>query len=334
MTTQGDMPDTEIADHGADSDDPSLPILHANRQQQVVLVEGEEVTAVRVEGEEGEGGGIYLPVRPMCAALGIDFSSQMQRIRRHDVMAEALRRVRIETGGGAQVLQCLELESTLMWLATVEGRRVKESLRQRLHLYQRWVFKRVSEAFAAEAGLPPPAAGGAAVASPDQGDQGQASSTAMTLRQVEQFGLSIAAMAREQLEFDQRLTGVQGDVADIKGQVARHDERLDNAAAVVGQWMRRLAQLEGRLYPGNPITTEQSEELKAKVHAVAQAFIARGWASPHYANPYQALFTELSRRFSVPSYRALPVERYERAMTWLDELHTALAAGATPALGS
>jgi len=334
MTTQGDMPDTEIADHGADSDDPSLPILRANRQQQVVLVEGEEVTAVRVEGEEGEGGGIYLPVRPMCAALGIDFSSQMQRIRRHDVMAEALRRVRIETGGGAQVLQCLELESTLMWLATVEGRRVKESLRQRLHLYQRWVFKRVSEAFAAEAGLPPPAAGGAAVASPDQGDQGQASSTAMTLRQVEQFGLSIAAMAREQLEFDQRLTGVQGDVADIKGQVTRHDERLDNAAAVVGQWMRRLAQLEGRLYPGNPITTEQSEELKAKVHAVAQAFIARGWASPHYANPYQALFTELSRRFSVPSYRALPVERYDRAMTWLDELHTALAAGATPALGS
>jgi hypothetical protein len=329
MTTHGDAPDSAIVDQGTDSDESTLPILRADRQQQVVLVEGEEITAVRVEGE-----GIFLPLRPMCAALGIDYSGQTQRIRRHDVMAEALRRVRIETGGGTQIFQCLELESTLMWLATVEGRRVKESLRERLHLYQRWVFKRVSEAFAAEAGLPPSVAGGAAIAPLDQGDQSQASSTAMTLRQVEQFGLSIAAMAREQLEFDQRLTGVQGDVADIKGQVARHDERLDNAAAVVGQWMRRLAQLEGRLYPGNPITTEQSEELKAKVHAVAQAFIAHGWASPHYANPYQALFTELSRRFSVPSYRALPVERYERAMTWLDELQTALAAGATPALGS
>jgi len=172
-----------------------------------------------------------------------------------------------------------------MWLATVEGRRVKESLRQRLHLYQRWVFKRVSEAFAAEAGLPPPAASGATAAPLDQGDQSQVSSTAMTLRQVEQFGLSIAAMAREQLEFDQRLTSVQGDVADIKGHIARHDERLDNAAAVVGQWMRRLAQLEGRLYPGNPITTEQSEELKAKVHAVAQAFIARGWPRPTMQTP-------------------------------------------------
>jgi len=329
MTTHGDTPNSEIADQGTDSDESSLPILRADRQQQVVLVEGEEITAVRVEGE-----GIFLPLRPMCVALGIDYSGQTQRIRRHDVMAEALRRVRIETGGGTQIFQCLELESTLMWLATVEGRRVKESLRQRLHLYQRWVFKRVSEAFAAEAGLPLPAAGGAAVASSNQDDQSQASSTAMTLRQVEQFGLSIAAMAREQLEFDQRLTSVRGDVDEIKGQVARHDERLDNAAAVVGQWMRRLAQLEGRLYPGTPITTEQSEELKAKVHAVAQAFIAHGWASPHYANPYQALFTELSRRFSVPSYRALPVERYERAMTWLDELHIALAAGTTPALGS
>ncbi len=62
--------------------------------------------------------------------------------------------------------------------------------------------------------------------------------------------------------------------------------------------------------------------------------IERGWASPHYANPYQALFTELSRRFSVPSYHALPVERYHRAMAWLNELHTALAAGAMPTLGS
>ncbi len=328
MTMQGNMPDPEMPDQGTDSTDPSLPILRADRQQQVVLVEGEEVTAVLVEGEDG---GIFLPLRTMCAALGIDYSGQTQRIRRHDVMAEGLRRVRIETAGGAQVFLCLELESTLMWLATIEGRRVKESLRPRLVLYQRWVFKRVSEAFAAEAGLPLP---GAAVAPFDQGDQDQATSTALTLRQVEQFGLSIAAMAREQLEFDQRLTGVQGDVAAIKDRVARHDERLDNAATVVGQWMRRLAQLEGRLYPGNPITTEQAEELKAKVHAVAQAFIERGWASPHYANPYQALFTELSRRFSVPSYHALPVERYHRAMAWLDELHTALAAGATPALGS
>ena len=151
MTTHGDTPDiddTEMADRGADPDESSLPILRADHQQQVVLVEGEEVTAVRVEGA-GEGKDIFLPLRPMCAALGIDYSGQTQRIRRHDVMAEGLRRVRIETGGGGQVFLCLELESTLMWLATVEGRRVKESLRQRLHLYQRWVFKRVSEAFAA-----------------------------------------------------------------------------------------------------------------------------------------------------------------------------------------
>lgn len=28
-----------------------------------------------------------------------------------------------------------------MWLATIERRRVKESLRARLQVYQRWVFK-------------------------------------------------------------------------------------------------------------------------------------------------------------------------------------------------
>jgi len=107
MTTHGDAPDSAIADQGTDSDEPTLPVLRADHQQQVVLVEGEEITAVRVEGE-----GIFLPLRPMCAALGIDYSGQTQRIRRHDVMAEALRRVRIETGGGTQIFQCLELGVT------------------------------------------------------------------------------------------------------------------------------------------------------------------------------------------------------------------------------
>lgn len=323
----GDAADTEIADQSTDAQASELPILRADRQQQVVLVEEEEVTAVRVAGEGTEAGGIYLPLRPMCAALGIDYSGQTQRIRRHDVMAEGLRRVRIETAGGAQVFLCLELESVLMWLATIEGRRVKESLRARLQVYQRWVFKKVSEAFAAETGLALPATtASTAVAQPN--------STALTLQQVEQFGLAIATMAREQLAFDQRLTEVQSDVTEIQGQVARHDERLDNAAAVVARWMRRLVALEGRLYPGNPITAEQSEELKAKVHGVSQALIEHGWASSKYANPYQALFSELNRRFSVPSYHAIPVDRYSRAMTWLDDIQAALAAGNAPKLES
>lgn len=315
--------DDEAADQGTEPTEDSLPILPAQRQQQVAIVEGEEVLATQVEGE-----GIFLPVRPMCLALGIDFSSQMHRIRRHDVMSAALRRVRIETVGGSQVFQCLELESVLMWLATIEARRVKEELRERLLVYQRWVFKRVSAAFTTETGI--------ATSAHDRPSLAVTTSTttAMTLQQVEQFGLAIATLARQQLAFEHGLTSVQGDVADIKSQVAHHDERLNNAATVVGQWMRRLVTLEGRLYPGNPITAEQSEELKAKVHGVAQALLEHGWASPKYANPYQALFAELNRRFSVPSYHAIPVDQYGRAMTWLTAIQSALAAGTPPALES
>jgi len=323
MPARRDKQDEDTPDQSTELHDLSLPTLRADRQQQVVLVEGEEVLAVQVAGE-----GIFLPLRPMCAALGIDFSGQSQRIRRHDVMSAALRRVQIETAGGSQVFQCLELESVLMWLATIEAKRVKESLRSRLQVYQRWVFRKVREAFAAETGL---VASGYAEPSPDVAQHG---TTAMTLQQVEQFGLAIATLARQQLTFEQGLTDVKGEVVEIKSQVAHHDERLNNAAAVVGQWMRRLVTLEGRLYPGNPITAEQSEELKAKVHGVAQALLEHGWASPKYANPYQALFAELNRRFSVPSYHAIPVDQYGRAMTWLTAIQSALAAGTPPALES
>jgi len=50
--------------------------------QRQVVIEGEEVLAAWVGAEE-----IYLPVRPLCEALGVHTNSQLQRIRRNEVLA-------------------------------------------------------------------------------------------------------------------------------------------------------------------------------------------------------------------------------------------------------
>jgi len=56
------------------------------REQRHVLIEGEDVLAVWI-GERD----IYIPLRPMCEALGIVARAQITRIKRDDVMAERLK---------------------------------------------------------------------------------------------------------------------------------------------------------------------------------------------------------------------------------------------------
>ncbi len=114
--------------------------------------------------------------------------------------------------------------------------------------------------------------------------------------------------------------------------VAVQRERLDQAARVVGGALRRLMTLEQRLYPGNVISQEQATELKAKVHAVARELIWHGWSSSRSSGPFQSLFGELNRRFAVPSYQAISIEQFGRAMTWLGEIQAALEAGRPPDL--
>ena len=85
------------------------------REQRHVLIEGEDVLAAWI-GERD----IYIPLRPMCEALGIVARAQITRIKRDDVMAERLRSLRLETPGGLQTVQALHLEAVPLWLAGIE----------------------------------------------------------------------------------------------------------------------------------------------------------------------------------------------------------------------
>lgn len=56
-------------------------------EQKSVDFYGDELTAVRAED-----GQVYVSIRHMCAALGIDRRGQMRRIRDNEVLAEGYKR--------------------------------------------------------------------------------------------------------------------------------------------------------------------------------------------------------------------------------------------------
>jgi hypothetical protein len=303
----------------SDSENPAgspSAVLVPTEQRQITLMEGDEVVAARVDPDM-----IYLPLRVLCDNLGIGYSAQFARLKRDEVLAEALRRLKIQTAGGVQTMQCLELETVPLWLAMIEPSRVREDLRDKLRLYKRWVRRRVWEAFAHETGLAGALEGSRAPvpASPD----------AQSLIHIAQMAEAIATMARQQLAFEQnvdtRLVTLDAHVAALAEGQQTISGRLDQAAAVVGSLLRRVDSIEGVVRGGEVISDAQAAEISALVKAIAAELTEKVKAAGTTGrNPYQAVFGELYRRFRVSSYHNIPQRRFNEVMTWLREYQETL----------
>ncbi len=266
----------------------------------------DEVLAARTETSE-----IYLPIKPICTALGVNWGTQFRKIKSDDVLTESTRTLRLQTRGGPQNLVCMDVEAIPMWLAGIEPSRVREDLRERLISYKRWVRKTVYEAFARETGIETAMSTSRAMtpANPDM----------TALAHIAQMAEAIATMARQQMAFEQhvdtRFTALQGEIVEQREEVMG---RLDQAAAVVGSLLHRMNAVEGMVAPGQVISESQAAEISTLVKAIATEMAARDKGSAGTGrNPYQAVFGELYRRFRVSSYHNVPIRRFGEVMVWL-----------------
>jgi len=288
-------------------------VIEPVEQKLVVLTPGsdDEVLAARIDTSE-----IYLPVRPICTALGVSWTTQYRKIKSDDVLLESTRTLRLQTRGGSQNLVCMDVEAIPMWLAAIEPNRVRADLRDKLRAYKRWVRKVVYEAFVRETGIGT-ALGASQAMMPANPDM-------TALAHVVQLAEAIATMGRQQMAFEQhvdtRLTALQGEIIEQRTEVMG---RLDQAAAVVGSLLHRMTAVEGVVTPGQVISEAQAAEISALVKAIATEMAARGGAG---RNPYQAVFGELYRRFRVSSYHNIPVRRFGEVMAWLKQYQETLDA--------
>jgi hypothetical protein len=280
-----------------------------------VMIEGDDILAARVDA-----GDIYLPLRSMCETLGVSYQGQVARIRRDEVLAEGLQPLRVETGGGVQSVQALHLECVPLWLAGLEPGRVKEEIRPRLRVYKRWVRQKVWEAFATELGLP------------QTPGPAPADAIALSLQQVADLGRALTALAEQQLAFQHEQTQIRGILADHELRLGVQEGRLDRAAQVMGETIREVRALKGRLDPGNVITDEQAADLQETIKAIAEELTRQSADSGQQKNYYASLFSELHRRFRVSTYKNLSIEKYARAMAWLRDYDAALGRSQHPPL--
>ena len=257
---------------------------------------------VNVNGKER----VYIPIRPICAYLGLSWSGQSERIRRDPVLSEEAQGVRVTRtpdseatrAGGSQIMLCLPLDFLNGWLFGVNAARVKEEHRDKVIRYQRECYHILAQAFQADESVTP-------------SEEQNAQTSFAALQQIREMGLAIARMAEQQIEIEQRL-----------------NTRLDRAAVVVGNINRRLSAVERRLSPPEYVTDDMATAIMLAVKALAEELGQHNQGKNHY----QAVYTEIYRRFHAPSYTQIRIDRYEAVMQFLEDWRRSIEKSSRPTL--
>lgn len=245
-------------------------------EQKTVLFRDGEITAVIANGR------VYVPVRPICANLGIAWTAQRQRILRDPVLSEEMTPVIVTiTGTGQEVeTQCLPLEFLNGWLFGINASRVADEVRDDLIAYQRECYQVLYEA-TQDGRLTDPDVDIEALLRQDS-----------PAAQAYQMAMAVVRMARQQLVMEARL-------AEHGAQLGEHAERLEQLEAAVG---------------GEHVTEAQAAQISQAVKAVALAI-----GKKTSRNEFGAVYGELYRKFSVPSYKSVPQRRFQEVMDFLNE---------------
>ncbi|NJL06692.1 MAG: hypothetical protein HC911_17680 [Chloroflexaceae bacterium] len=229
---------------------------------------------------------VYVPLARLCANLGIDPPSQMQRIQAHEVLSTALATLSIQSTGGPQATLCLRLDLIPFWLAGINTQRVRADVREKLVRYQRecaavlWDFFR-----------PPGQPSSAAL------DRATPTAPVSPAAQAYELALAVAALARQQMHIEDRLH--------------QFATQLETQAARTEALELRLTAPEPQLR-ASTISEEQAAEL-----AQAVKFVARALGERTGRNEYGGVYGQLYREFGITSYKQLPREQFAPAMEWL-----------------
>lgn len=266
------------------------------KQKEVIFYE-DMVTAVLIHADNRQE--IFVPIRPICDYLGVDWSAQYRRINRDPVLAESVQGVAVTTtpsadgrGGGLQEMLCLPLKFLPGWLFGISATRVKPELQDKIVRYQRECYDVLAEAFTE---------GRLTTDSSFDDLLQQASSDVVEAYQIAQ---AIMKLARNQIMLE---------------------GRLDDHGRTLADYGRRLETIEADMHQEDRYISEaQATQISQAVKAIA---IAMGKQTGR--NEFGATWGEFYRKFGISKYRYLPISRFDEAMAWLNEFYQNLT-GETP----
>ncbi|PID87034.1 MAG: hypothetical protein CSB13_01360 [Chloroflexi bacterium] len=261
-------------------------------EQREVDFYGDTLTAV-----QAEDGTVYVPIRPICGFLGVSWQGQNRRINEDEVLSEVSMSVNITLTDikadsrrpKTSKMLCLPLEYINGFLFGINPKRVKPEVKAGLIRYQKECYRVLADAFL----LPV-----TAVSPMDADDQ--------VLMQLHNMALVIANTTREMLETKRLAKDNKRRLDLARGYLQGLNERLDE----------RFTAIEERIpKPSDALTKDQAFEIQERVKRIALALAKHDPSKTHF----RAVYDALSLRTHRTSYKDIPQETYEAAISFLDE---------------
>lgn len=113
-------------------------------KQIICKINGVDIAAVQDEHHN-----IFVPVKPICQALGIDPEGQRQRILRHYILGSTAFTVKAVAGDEKERdMLCLPLKYVYGWLFTIDANQVAEARRESVAKYQEECYEALYRHFA------------------------------------------------------------------------------------------------------------------------------------------------------------------------------------------
>ncbi|MGN0236765.1 MAG: phage antirepressor N-terminal domain-containing protein [Lepagella sp.] len=102
------------------------------QKQFITVVNGIEIATVRDEEHN-----FFVPVKPICEAIGVDPEAQRQRIMRHYILGSTAFTLKVVAADDKErEMLCLPLEYVYGWLFTIDANLVAEANRENVKRYQ------------------------------------------------------------------------------------------------------------------------------------------------------------------------------------------------------
>lgn len=113
-------------------------------KQFITVVNGIEIAAVRNENND-----FYVPLRPICDALTLNVSDQIQTVKRHRILSSVVCTLHTTGADGKSYdMICLPLEYVYGWLFSIETNLVADEQREMVERYQLESYRALYNYFA------------------------------------------------------------------------------------------------------------------------------------------------------------------------------------------
>lgn len=97
----------------------------------IAIINGINIVTVQHQGE------IYVPIKPICKAIGVNYTTQLEKLKSHPILSSTIPlRGTVGADGKDREMVCLPLKYVYGWLFTINPGNVSEEARQNVVKYQ------------------------------------------------------------------------------------------------------------------------------------------------------------------------------------------------------